>query len=313
MDDVRTILRDSGLSHSYWAEAAAYSIDTRNLIPSHRHPGIIPLELFSGKRQSVTHLRVFGAKYWAKILTVNGAQVSGGSKLDPRSIECRFLGYASTGGNYKVQDVTTRHVLVSRDVVFEEGHPRRTLTSVGEQSQIQLFETDIVSDVTIVNNVPAINDGTIQSIDVDQGNTEQGHQRDTPEEPWRSSRTAQPSQGKLQSSEYKQWEVVGRDEGHDWATDKRRPNTSSVIALPKPDCDSENPDYIACRVETKASHRIPQSYRHAMVTNLERWMMPMQAEMDTLKAKHTWDLVKPPPGANIMGSMWVYNIKWDEE
>jgi hypothetical protein len=34
MDDVRTLLHDSGLTHSYWAEGAAYSIDTHNLIPS---------------------------------------------------------------------------------------------------------------------------------------------------------------------------------------------------------------------------------------------------------------------------------------
>lgn len=39
----------------------------------------------------------------------------------------------------------------------------------------------------------------------------------------------------------------------------------------------------------------------------------MQVKMETLKAKHTWDLVKPPPGANIMDSMWIYNIKWDGE
>ena len=39
----------------------------------------------------------------------------------------------------------------------------------------------------------------------------------------------------------------------------------------------------------------------------------MQVEMDTLKVKHTWDLVKPPPGVNIMDSMWVYDIKWDGE
>ena len=49
LDDVHTLLRDSKLSHSYWAEAAAYSIDTQNLIPSRRHPGRIPLETFSGK------------------------------------------------------------------------------------------------------------------------------------------------------------------------------------------------------------------------------------------------------------------------
>ena len=49
MDDTRTLLRDSDLGHSYWAEAAAYSIDTRNLIPSRRHPGRIPLEAFTGQ------------------------------------------------------------------------------------------------------------------------------------------------------------------------------------------------------------------------------------------------------------------------
>ena len=43
MDDVHTLLRDSGLGHSYWVEAAAYSVDTRNLIPSRRHPAKIPL------------------------------------------------------------------------------------------------------------------------------------------------------------------------------------------------------------------------------------------------------------------------------
>jgi hypothetical protein len=34
IDDVRTLLRDSSLGHSYWAEAVSYSINTRNLIPS---------------------------------------------------------------------------------------------------------------------------------------------------------------------------------------------------------------------------------------------------------------------------------------
>ena len=37
----------------------------------------------------------------------------------------------------------------------------------------------------------------------------------------------------------------------------------------------------------------------------------MQVKMDTLKKKHTWDLVKPPTGTNIMNSMWVYDIEWD--
>ena len=39
----------------------------------------------------------------------------------------------------------------------------------------------------------------------------------------------------------------------------------------------------------------------------------MQTKMETLRTKHTWDLAKPPPGANVMDSMWVYDIKWDGE
>jgi hypothetical protein len=155
MEDVRTLLSDSGLAHSYWAEASAYSIDTRNLIPSRRHPGRIPLESFTGKRQSVAHLRVFGAKCWAKIPTLHGVQVTGGSKLDPRSIECRLLGYASGNGNYRVQDVSTRRVYVSRDVVFEEGNPHRTSASVGEQ--IPLFETDFPLTATPITEATSNN------------------------------------------------------------------------------------------------------------------------------------------------------------
>ena len=138
MDDVRTLLSDSGLSHSYWAEAAAFSVETRNLIPSRRHPSLIPLESFSGKRQDVSHLRVFGSRCWAKIPTVNGALVTGGSKLNERGVECRFLGYAGGRGNYKVQGAESRQVFVSRNVIFEEGQPHRTSPIVGEN--IPLFD-----------------------------------------------------------------------------------------------------------------------------------------------------------------------------
>ena len=129
MDDVCTLLHDLGLGHSYWAEAASYSIETCNLIPSQHHPDWIPLESFSGKRQSVAHLRVFGAKCWAKIPVAYRV-----SKLDPQSTECQLLGYALGGGDYKVQDVVSHWVFVSHDVVFKEGKPHCTSASVGEST-----------------------------------------------------------------------------------------------------------------------------------------------------------------------------------
>jgi hypothetical protein len=36
----------------------------------------IPLEVFTGKRQDVSHLQVFGAKCWARIPTIHSSQVT---------------------------------------------------------------------------------------------------------------------------------------------------------------------------------------------------------------------------------------------
>ena len=76
---------------------------------------------------------------------------------------CRLLGYATGAGNYRVQDVDSKRVFISRDVVFDEGLPRRTSASVGEKTQVPLF--DDLSDATnipLANHdhapIPAIND-----------------------------------------------------------------------------------------------------------------------------------------------------------
>ena len=305
IDDVRTLLRDSNLGHSYWAEAAAYSIYTRNLIPSRRLPGKIPLQSFTGNRQTVSHLRVFGSKCWAKIPTVHGNQVTGGSKLDPRSIPCRFLGYATGTGNYKVQDLETRRVYVSRDVIFEEGLPRRTLPGVGEE-QNPLF--DILD-----TNIPPANVHTPITpvepniaIPAEPQQPSRHHDiQNIPER--RSARAPKPSQAILRSTEYQEREEMGKQEGLDWATDTDLPKAITTIShLP-----DEHENFLACFTDTKGIHYIPRSYKEAMTTDPARWMTAMETEIATLKAKHTWDLVEPPPGANVMDSMWVYDIKWD--
>jgi len=324
MEDVCTLLHDSGLGHSFWAEAAAYSVETRNLITARRHPGKIPLESFSGKRQDVSHLCAFGAKCWAKIPVVNGHQVTGGSKLDHHSVECRFLGYATGCGNYKVQDISSLRVFVSHDLIFEEGQSHRTTPTVGENNTLMpLFDvlknlnSDTVDDnKTPDHNCDETNDQTNTSTsehveNIDHENPDD-HQKVTiipvksTDKPRRSTRIPQPSKAILQSKEYQRCEGAGQAEGQEWATG-RRPQASPAID----GTSVEQSDYIACLSETKASHNIPRSYRHAMATDPDRWMIPMDVEMNTLKTKDTWDLVKPPAGANVMDSMWVYDIKWD--
>ena len=201
-------------------------------------------------------------------------------------------------------------------MIFEEGQPRRTSASVGEQ--LPLFDYSVTDGVPLVDHDK--DHSTPDRADVDQiiGQT---HQQGTPVipvepvEPRRSTRASKPSDAKLQSMEYEEREEVGKGEGKDWATDRAHPQATITID-PTPITIDPRDDYdniAACLTDTKAAHFIPRSYKEAMTVDAERWTIPMKVEMETLKAKRTWELVKPPPGANIMGSKWVYDIKWDGE
>lgn len=138
---------------------------------------------------------------------------------DPRSTEHRFLGYASGSGNYKVQDVASQRVFISRDVVFEEGQPHRTTVSVGEQHhQIPLFDANpgiASTPLASAEHVPAINvpDQTPDLV-VNPIVNQIDRQANTPE-PRRSAQVPQPSQARLQSTEYQRHEITERDEGQD--------------------------------------------------------------------------------------------------
>ena len=152
--------------------------------------------------------------------------------------------------------------------------------------------------IPAITDLDAINDHQVQ-----QSNQPAPVIPDVIPEQRRSGRAPQPSNAGLESLEYRQREATGKTEGQEWATNQRRPQASITIGS-----TLDDEDFIACFADTKASHFIPRSYRQAMEVDPDRWMAAMKTEMDTLKAKHTWDLVKPPPGANVMGSMWVYDI-----
>jgi len=170
------------------------------------------------------------------VITVHGVQVTGGSKLDPRVVECRFLGYAGGHRNYKVQDIASCHVFISRDVVFEEGEPHRTSPSVGE-NDIPLFDVELGRGTLGTLDEPETTDKPAdQSTDQqDIVHVPEGHagsddrHADIPTEPIRqmepiqqtvrcSSRISQPFIGNLQSKEYQQREEIGRNKGEEWTT-----------------------------------------------------------------------------------------------
>jgi hypothetical protein len=57
----------------------------------------------------------------------------------------------------------------------------------------------------------------------------------------------------------------------------------------------------------------PKTYTETMRLDPARWTAATDVEIAIHDKKNTWVLEKPPPGANIMASKWVFDVKKDGE
>jgi transposase InsO family protein len=88
-DAVRTMLVQSGLPSSLWAEAVSYVVYTKNRSP-HRAINDVPERLWSGKAPGVAHLRPFGCRAWKYVAEPHQRAV----KLAPCGLARIFVGYS---------------------------------------------------------------------------------------------------------------------------------------------------------------------------------------------------------------------------
>jgi len=98
----------------YWAEALSTATYLLNRRPSSAIQNGIPFTLLYGSPPDYSHLRVLGC------LCYPNMTATARHKLAPRSTACVFLGYPSSHKGYRCLDLSTRRIIISRHVVFDE-------------------------------------------------------------------------------------------------------------------------------------------------------------------------------------------------
>ena len=102
------------LRHELWAEVVGTTYYLVNRSPSSVLDDKNPHEVWTGKKPSLEHLRVFGCDAYVHVPKKNK------SKLDNKSEKCIFIGYKYCMKGYKIWNPETKKVVYSRDVLLEK-------------------------------------------------------------------------------------------------------------------------------------------------------------------------------------------------
>jgi hypothetical protein len=108
------MMKSKSVPAHFWGEAVTTAVYMLNRSPTKSLEGVTPYEAWHGKKPSVEHLRVFGCVGHVKN---NGPGVK---KLTDRSAKMVFLGYAEGTKGYRMHDLESKKLHISRDVIFEE-------------------------------------------------------------------------------------------------------------------------------------------------------------------------------------------------
>jgi hypothetical protein len=108
------LLAHASMPLKYWDEAFLAVVYLINRTPTKLLSYDTPLHHLLGATPDYSNFRVFGCVSWPNLRPYNS------HKLHLRSTRCVFFGYSNMHKGFKCLDVSTGHIYISRDVIFDE-------------------------------------------------------------------------------------------------------------------------------------------------------------------------------------------------
>ncbi|CAI5458819.1 unnamed protein product [Closterium sp. Yama58-4] len=115
MDVARTSMIHAAAPHFLWPFAVRYAAHQINLHPRVSKLETSPALLWTGKAGDASAFRVWGSRAFVRDLSAD--------KLSSRAVPCVFLGFPPDAPGWQFYHPTSRRVLSSQDVTFDESVP----------------------------------------------------------------------------------------------------------------------------------------------------------------------------------------------
>ncbi|KAD4177966.1 hypothetical protein E3N88_26557 [Mikania micrantha] len=337
IEAARTMLADSGLPLTFWAEAVNTSCYVHNRVLVNQRWLKTPYELLHNLTPLISFFRAFGCPCY--ILNTKDQLKKFDSKVDAGY----FVGYSSTCKAYRVFNCRTKMVEETLHVKFNEC-PKDSIP----QNPVELFNLDILQHEFYQSPVESIvvTDDAFKAVPstVSTGNIQGSH--DDEDESTHLFRFSDnlPLSAK---SDAPPAPVVPPNTNADEILDSSTsfeipaelfPGSSSTSAAAEPPANTctdlipyqELKDHplsqvlgdISAGVSTRSqlsnfclhalfvSQQEPKNYHTALKDN--GWVEAMQLELLQFKKQQVWELVPLPQGKCAIGTKWVFRNKTDE-
>lgn len=260
----RALAFQSGVPLSLWGDCVLTAVFLINRTPSQVLYNKTPHEILTGKAPEYSQLRSFGCLCYAS------TSLKHRHKFDPRSKACVFLGYPSGYKGYKLMDLESNRIFISRNVLFHEDiFPLRS-----KASDLQQFPTSKL---------------TPKDTSTPPENTLSKTQTISPSSEISSTRNKKPPSylqdyicNSLQSTS-----LYPISSSHSFS--KLSPSYTSFI------------NHIT-------SIPIPTSIAEARQS--KEWNESVDNEFDAMEANHTWSVSTLPSGKRAVGCRWLHSLKF---
>ncbi|GJZ28589.1 retrovirus-related pol polyprotein from transposon TNT 1-94 [Tanacetum coccineum] len=269
---VRSMLNARNVPKKFWPEALNWCIHILNRSPTAALEDCTPEEKWSNRKPSVGYFRVFGCVVHVHIPKEKR------KKLDDRSLKCVMFGVSEESKAYRLYDPVNNKIVISKDVVFEEGKAWPwNQGSVTEKSDLNWEDDDYESD----DSTEPGNTGFDGSNDVHVGSSNgepDNRCQISPQAGTNDERRKRVTKTPIWLNDYVSGEGLSSDD--------------------------EN-------VAMFSSTSDPENYEEA--SQEECWKLAMKQEIESIEKNHTWELCDLPTGARPIGVKWVFKTKFNQD
>ena len=333
---VRVVLIESGLPIYLWAEAACYVVYTKNRNASATLGGLSPFQVRFGRPPDASFLHRFGCR--AFVYNDHPAR----QKLDPRAHEGVFVGYAPTQKAYRIYFPTTRRLVTSIHVKFNDDiNGMSPVSTEGETHYDSLFELDDddssrKSDIPTPNipHTPVHNhpppDPDQPALDTPPAPRPRGRPKGSKnkkggEATRRSTRIlaqqaaaapGAPVEAELVPAPAVEDPVVlgpGGGAPHP-AQVEDAPDEGDSLGSELTDLSDDSDSSLLLDHSFVITGDEPKTYKEAMASpDAHEWEAAMRRELESIASLDSFKLTELPQGRKSIGTKWVFLVKRDPD